>query len=211
MKSKSSTSDSAVTKDAQPHASSVVRTPCPYEQGKSVDLLVTKTFTDEIDVGQLSVNVTNLYSMTVSPVTEIVYKKKFGQSFRKVPWLRQLEYLEHTVNAEEAWRGCVRDGKAEALFEEIRTNHNTLPCGPAKYFMQRRPDRKARWEGALQYNCLRFFENETRAYEKLADIQGRSIPKLVAHVRVLLEADHLNTEGTEVQSFFASMGSSWSR
>lgn len=225
MNLKSWDSDAPVPKDAQPRASPIVQTPCPYEQGKSVDLLVTKTFSDEIDFGQLTATVTKLISMKMSPVTEIVYETKsggtrrgvlkvfdrrFGQSFRKVPGLHELVFLGHTTGLEAAWRGYVREGKAEAFFEEIRNNQerndNTLPRGPAKYFIQRRPDRKARYEGALQYNCLRSFENETRAFERLADLEGQSIPKLLAHVRVLVEADDLNTEGTEGAEFFRVNG-----
>lgn len=119
-------------------------------------------------------------------------------------------FLGHSTNLEAAWRDSVRDGKAEALFEEIRANQeqndNTLPRGPAKYFIQRSPDRKARWEGALQYDSLRFFENETRAFERLADIQGHKVPKLLAHVQVLLGADGLHTQGMENEKFFRVNG-----
>lgn len=153
MDLKSRLSDAPVPTHAELRASPIVKTPCPYEQGKSLDLLVTKTFSDEIDVGQSSVTVTNLYSMTMSPVTEIVYgtksggtrkgvlkvfDRRFGQSFRKVPGLRERVFLGHTVNAEAAWRGYVRDRKAEELFEEIRTDreqNDTLTHHPEDYFM----------------------------------------------------------------------------
>lgn len=217
--------DAPCPTDGELRRSPDVKTPCPYEQGKSVDVLVTKTYSDEIEVGQQSVTITNLCSMTMSPVTEIVYQTKsggtakavlkvfdrrFGQSFRKVPGLRELVFLGHSTDLEAAWRDYVRDGKAEALFEEIRANQEqndkTLPRGPAKYFMQRGPDRKARWEGALQYDCLRSFESETRAFERLADLQGQKVPKLLAHVQLLLGADDLNTEGTENEKFFRVNG-----
>lgn len=104
MDLKSPHSNSTVTKDAQPHASPVVKTPCPYEQGKSVGLSVTKTFSDAIELGQLTATVTKFYSMTMSPVTEIVYNTKsgatkrgvlkvydrrFGQSLREIPGLEK--------------------------------------------------------------------------------------------------------------------------
>lgn len=57
------------------------------------------------------------------------------------------------------------------------------------------PDRSARFEGALQYDALRHFRNETTAYERLAEVQGQYIPKLIAHVRVSLGSDETKTAG----------------
>lgn len=84
MDLKSPHSNLTVTKDAQPQASPVGKTPCPYKQGKSVGLSVTKAFSDEIELGQLTATVTKLYSMTMSPVSEIVYKTRSGATKKGV-------------------------------------------------------------------------------------------------------------------------------
>lgn len=141
MHSKSSSSNPPVTKDAQPRALSVEKTPCPYEQGKSLILLVTKTFSGEIKVGQLGATVIKLYSIMISPVTEIVYKtnpgvmkhgvlkvydRRFRQSFRKMPGVPGKDYPVHTHAAESSWLRYVRNDKANALFEEIKVSYEQV-------------------------------------------------------------------------------------
>lgn len=141
MHSKSLSSNPPVAKDAQPRALSVEKTPCSYEQGKSLMLLMTKTFSGEIKVSQLGATVIKLHSIMMSPATEIVYKtnpgvtkhgvlkvydRKFRQSFRKIPGLPGKIYPVHTHAAESSWLRYVRDDKANALFEEIKASYEQV-------------------------------------------------------------------------------------
>lgn len=208
MSSPSLDPDSAANIEVHQSRPTDGETPCPYEQDKLVALSITKTFSDEVQVGPLDATITKVYSMTMSPVVEIVYNTKsgatqkavlkifdsrFGRSFRYVcgPPGKFNGYVTHTASRAKAWREYVRDGKAEALFEEIRAGQEQYDfrC-PAQYHLDApatAPDHAAaRYEGALQYEALEHFASETRAYERLAGLQGRGIPKLLAHVRLRL-------------------------
>lgn len=189
------------------------QTPYPYGDGKPINLAVTKTFCGNINIGPLDAKVVKQCSITMSPVMEIDYKTKsgatekgvlkvfdrrFGNSFRKIPGNYEC-YNPHTSEDENAWSDYVRVGKAQAFFEEITADHEqneTLPMFPAEYWMEEDdPDRFAKFEGALQYDALRHFKNETAAYERLVEVQGKHVPKLLAHVRVPLGSDEIKTAG----------------
>lgn len=93
---------------------------------------------------------------------------------------------------EAIWRDYIREGKAEALFDEIRGlngQHDVLPPCPEEFLEGMAPEYYARYEGALQYQALTCFDVETQAYERLSDLQGHGIPKLLAHVRLCIEPD----------------------
>lgn len=202
------------------------QTPYPYGDGKSINLAVTKTFSRDIDIGRLNAEVVKQCSITMSPVMVIAYKTKsgipkkavlkvfdrrFGKSFRKIPAPYEC-YAPHTSEKENSWSNYIRRGKAQALFEEIKADYEqtqTLPCCPAEYWMDEDdPDRFARFEGALQYDALRHFKNETTAYERLVEVQGQCIPKLLAHVRISLGSDETKTAGinTDNSKFFEING-----
>lgn len=127
-----------------------------------------------------------------------VFDRRFGNSFRKIPGEYEC-YAAHTSENENAWSDYVRLGKAQAFFEEITADHEqneTFPLCPAEYWMEEEdPDRFAKFEGALQYEVLRYFESETAAYERLVEVQGTYVPKLLAHVRVSLGSDEIKTAG----------------
>lgn len=161
------------------------QTPYPYGNGNRIELVVTKTFSRDIDIGRLNAEVVKQCSITMSPVVEIAYETKsgdtknavlkvfdrrFGKSFRKIPAPDDY-YVPHTSEHENMWSNLVREGKAQAFFQEIKADYEqvyTLPRCPAEHWLEEDdPDRLARFEGALQlqYDSLIHFENETAAYE----------------------------------------------
>lgn len=195
-----------------------------------MNLAITRTFSDEIRTEHLTATVTKVYSMTMSPVVEIVFTttsgatkkaalkafdRRFGQSFRRVHGIPDYgpdikRYLSHTNAVENIWRMYVRDGKAKTLFEEIRAineRDDIIPPCPEEYLEGMKPEYMARYEGALQYQALQFFDNETEAYEKLCDLQGEGIPKLLAHVRICVGPhSDLELEETDYANFFGING-----
>lgn len=202
------------------------QTPYPYDDGKPIKLAVTKTCCGDIDIGSLDAKVVKQYTRTMSPVMEITYKtnsgatkkgvlkvfdRRFGNSFRKIPAPYDC-YAAHTSENESAWSNYVRLGKAPEFFEEIKADHErigTFPMCPAEYWMEEDdPDRFAKFEGALQYDALWHFKNETAAYERLVEVQGQYIPKLLAHVHVSLGSDEIKTAGinTDNSKFFQING-----
>lgn len=48
------------------------------------------------------------------------------------------------------------------------------------------PEGNAKYEAALWQECDEYFNCETEAYARLRDLQGRSIPRMYAHVRLVL-------------------------
>lgn len=212
---------SSITKPVLPHTK-IIKTPCPYETGKPIDLAITKTFSDEIEPNHLIATITKVYSMTMSPVVEISFKvsgvtkkavlkaydRRFGQSFRRVRDFGG-RTLPHTNAAQRIWEEYVRDGKAKAFLEEfkaLREREDILgPC--AEELLEDLSDKEsvARYEGALQYEALESFDMETKAYERLSDLQGKGVPKLLAHVRVYLELSS-DLEAPDYAGFFRING-----
>jgi hypothetical protein len=47
------------------------------------------------------------------------------------------------------------------------------------------PEDKAKFEAALWQECDEYFDCETEVYSRLEDLQGKSIPRLYAHVRLV--------------------------
>ena len=121
--------------------------PCLYEQGKTVSLVVTKRLNDQVAVGELFATVVRLYSMTMSPVMDILYTFKSGETkeavikvfgrrsghiFRKMLSLPGKGCPVHTPRTEAAWPIYVRDGRAETLYGEIKAElEQSLPSWAA--------------------------------------------------------------------------------
>lgn len=185
-----------------------------------LNLSVTKTWSDEIRPGGLTATVTKVCSMTMSPVVECSFKttsgatkkavlkvfdRRFGQSFRHIRGIRGKfpgtnRYLPHTNALEEHWRDYMREGKASAFFDEIKERHqrqDALPPCPEEFLEAMAPECYARYEGALQYQALAYFDAETQAYERLSDLQGQGILKLLAHVRLRVEPPDAGVRGQE--------------
>lgn len=224
MDSAPSEVDASSTDKAASPLPEIIKTPCPYEEGMPMNLAITRTSSDEIQTDHLTATITKVHSMTMSPVVEIAFAttsgatkkavlkafdRRFGQSFRHVRGIPGMSpdlerYLSHTNAVEKIWRDYVRDDKAKTLFEEIKAlneRDDILPPCPEEFLEGMAPEFIARYEGALQYQALRFFDLETEAYARLSDLQGQGIPKLLAHVRICVEPySGLELEETDTDS-----------
>jgi hypothetical protein len=54
-------------------------------------------------------------------------------------------------------------------------------CGPEK------SEKSAKYEAIMWRECEGNFNRETEAYERLQDLQGTTIPRMYAHVRLVLQ------------------------
>jgi len=136
-------------------------------------------------------------SEPVMPRTAILkmYDRRFSPSLRR----GYSPYYDE--DNESAWREYVRQGRAPALFsfmrekarreeegELVETDSETdassdegknkkVPRTPAETFTK-----NGKREGIMQWKSLDLWHCETRAYDKLAHLQGHCIPRLLAVV-----------------------------
>lgn len=162
-----------------------------------------------------SVLTVGIYSVTMSPVLNVVlfgfddsgrrfhfqavlklYDRRFGERLRRY----RGEHVPHTAERELAFQSFVRRGMMARFLrqgaedpevgDEQRQGAKTpedlvsaqLPLSP------RNKDSKpnAEFEAAVWEECEKNFNCETQAYERLKDLQGKSMPRMYAHVRLLL-------------------------
>ncbi|OAA60365.1 hypothetical protein SPI_05489 [Niveomyces insectorum RCEF 264] len=170
-------------------------TPIPYVEGQSMELTITRTFSDEIPVGKLAVAVGKVYKITQSPVMVIafdtksgpmeavlkLYDRRFGPDFRTV----EGKYSVHTSHNETAWQEYVDRGLAGPFFQKMAADQaeSMLFLFPDDYYDDSW-EGLAQYEGGLQRQVLQYFDTETKTYDRLRDLQGTAIPVMLAHVCV---------------------------
>ncbi|KAH6622810.1 hypothetical protein F5144DRAFT_495948 [Chaetomium tenue] len=128
-----------------------------------------------------------------------LYDRRFGERLRRY----RGEHVPHTVERELAFQSFVRrgmmdrflGGKEEGLEAEGGQNQggkldetgkpislqDDLP--PHNECIDLEPN--AEFEAAVWEECERNFNCETQAYERLKDLQGKLIPRMYAHVRLV--------------------------
>jgi hypothetical protein len=165
----------------------------PYQKGDVLQLQVLKNcrswqFSNECQ--PLRARVVDVYSVTTSPVLEVamlgpsnskssstaafaavlkLYDRRFGPELRvdgnSTP-------IPHTAEREEAFQSYVRQKLGTEDQSERRLGKDHL-------------NRTGKCEFAFWLRCKNDFQSETEAYERLKDLQGRTIPRMYAHVRVV--------------------------
>ena len=117
------------------------------------------------------------------------------------PSLRRGYNTSYDEDAQRAWREYVREGRAPALFpfmrekacredegELVETDSETDPSSDEEDKVPRTPaetvTKNGKREGIIQWKALDLWHCETRAYAKLAHLQGHCIPRLLAVVHL---------------------------
>lgn len=183
------------------------QTPMPYIEGQSLDLNITRTFSNKTHINERSVTILEVFRITQSPVMVVafdtqsgpadailkLYDRRFGQDFRTLDG----EYSPHTSQNEETWQQYVDQGLAAPFFQQMEDDQakSMLFLFPDDYYEDSWEGR-AKYEGGLQHQVLQYFDTETKTYERLNDLQGIHIPMMLAHVYVS-QPRHKSTE-TEV-------------
>ncbi|KAK3323047.1 hypothetical protein B0H66DRAFT_555710 [Apodospora peruviana] len=137
-----------------------------------------------------------------------LYDRRFGPNFRgdprprrrpppppQQPSHRSSRFLPNTISSETAYREFVRSGDSAAYAARLLRDKETSitraggQIFPSHSYRRRRrrhltkADRLARFECALQLLAVQQFRTETKAYDRLSDLQGIGIPKVLAHVK----------------------------
>jgi hypothetical protein len=194
------------------------QTPCPYRRGQSLRIQILQNFTDPPITYEAEAIVCKVFSMTMSPVMAVttiegtghsrrsrravlkLYDRRFGSHFRDVRY----EYKPHTSSDEAAFQSFIHSGKIEPFLHELKVQEREAddPPRPHHFLEDDDPDGVARFEAALWQQSQEYFTTETLAYSRLSSLQGKAIPKMYAHIRLISEFG--KTESGSDQSRIAS-------
>lgn len=177
-------------------------TPVPYQAGVSLQLQVLKNCCDSLPFPQsVTAVIHKTFDMTMSPVVEVTVSTQSGSNIRAVlklydrrfgSELREFlsKHMPHTTADEVAFQDYVRQGKMPPFLDELQETKRTSTIPPQPWYVlgdgPYTPEDKAKYEAALWQECEEHFDCETDAYARLEDLQGTSIPRLYAHVRLAL-------------------------
>lgn len=156
-----------------------------------------ENFRDPAVPHEASAVIGKVHSMTMSPVMNVtiltasgvrgtavlkLYDHRFGTSFRDFYG----DYSPHTPTSEATFHSFIQTGKAEAFLHELSKEREpfTFPTRPSD-FLDDPTDGIARFETALWKESQDNFNRETEAYRRLAGLQGKAIPRMYAHVRLI--------------------------
>lgn len=121
-----------------------------------------------------------------------LYDRRFGTTIRKrpKPTSRTLEEHPHTASMEAAYCEFIRKDEIGAFLDDFEAENRsrTLPVR-AWSLLDGSPEGSAKYEAVMWHKCREYFDRETRAYAKLSELQGKVIPRLLAHVRLSLPQD----------------------
>ncbi|KAK3304587.1 uncharacterized protein B0T15DRAFT_568372 [Chaetomium strumarium] len=189
---------------------SAAATSLPYREGMSLRLQVLRSFGDWPFSGQSILSKTliaGIYSVTRSSVLNFVlfgnaesgsrpplqavlklYDRRFGTRLRDYRY----RHVPHTAEREAAYHSFVRQGKMGAFLRELdEKEKETNLIMPAWHFLDdcgpENSENSAKYEAIMWRECESNFNRETEAYERLKDVQGTTIPRMYAHVRLVLQ------------------------
>ncbi|KAL2186611.1 hypothetical protein L209DRAFT_731505 [Thermothelomyces heterothallicus CBS 203.75] len=171
-------------------------TAVPYQKGTKLDLLVRETYVGDISPSEpVTVTIHKLLSITTSAVLDVtmpnphgspthfvlkLYDRQFGTFLRSNV---RGQVVPHTQEIEAAFRTFVMKGTMLAFLEWLEDTNKTrdMPMKP-RHFLDAADNGPVKFEAALWAECHENFERETQAYTRLRDLQGKSIPRMLAHV-----------------------------
>ncbi|KAK3897149.1 hypothetical protein C8A05DRAFT_48119 [Staphylotrichum tortipilum] len=124
-------------------------------------------------------------TMSVGPPVHHVlklYDRRFGSCLRDVCNDRA---APHAQENEAAFEAFVRRGMMPGFLRHRKERNETesLPVRARRFLDEPNcTEGLAKYEAALWQDCFEHFECETKAYHRLADLQGTLIPRIHAHV-----------------------------
>lgn len=182
-------------------------TPLPYQKGDLIELEVLKSYLDPLLPQPCRASIARVFTVTMSPVMVIIiwpkpgahiravlklYDRRFGTDLRDC----RNKHCPHTPAGEAAFQSFVRQGKMEAFLRELDEEEReaeyvaSRPSGQLygeedEQTLKNDTESIARYEAALWRECDACFGSEIEAYGRLREVQGRSIPHMYGHVRLL--------------------------
>jgi hypothetical protein len=180
-------------------------TPVPYREGVSLQLEVVQDYCDVPFPKTVTAIITQVFDITMSPVMKVaiitkpesgphiravlkVYDRRFGADLREIYGKDN----PHTAADEAEFESFVRQGKIDPFLCELEEDRRKELLPPsAASFHDGTPEGIAQYEAALWLNCKEHFQSETEAYSQLQEVQGRLIPRMLAHVRLVQPSSEL--------------------
>lgn len=184
--------------------------PVPYEPGKCLGFQVLENLRTPPIPDDAYIMIGRVHSITMSPVMNVtivsrsgeiiravlkVYDRRFGEDLRSF----YREHLPCTSKREEAFQSFAKSGKMRPFLDELAKSREDLtdPIDAARFLDDDDDDddeggvsgsggedKIARYEAALWQTAQEYFECETKAYRRLAELQGKLIPRIYGHVRL---------------------------
>ncbi|KAL2126355.1 hypothetical protein VTI74DRAFT_1129 [Chaetomium olivicolor] len=133
-----------------------------------------------------------------------VYDRRFGSCLR---YILKKKTAPITWESEAAFEGFVRRGMMPGFLRYLKKRNETEDFAvTAREFLDEgnRTDGLAKYEATLWRECIEHFECETKAYDRLADCQGRLVPRVLAHVS--LSTTQLAAMPPEIAPYFEVKG-----
>ena len=173
-------------------------TPIPYQPGKTLELKVVEDSGNLPLPQSVTAVISKTYEPTMSSVMEVtigtksgpdicailkLYDRRFGTDLRKIKGNR----VPQTSEDESTFQSLVRRGDIVPILRDLEEEKKTavIPLD-AWHYLDDTPEGREKYEVALWQECNGYFDCETEAYALLKDLQGRSIPRLYAHVSLML-------------------------
>ncbi len=123
---------------------------------------------------------------TGSPIPAVLklYDRRFGKDLRDV----FNQHTPHTAASEALFQSFIRRGMIAPFLRELDEEEKgqILPSQPGQLLRDGSAKNRVRYEAALWRECHKHFQSETGAYTRLRDLQGKSMPRMLAHVSLVL-------------------------
>ncbi|KAH0288200.1 hypothetical protein M436DRAFT_82703 [Aureobasidium namibiae CBS 147.97] len=100
-----------------------------------------------------------------------------------------LDLAPWTPTLEQKYQAFIREGKAEELFGYWDAAKQINREWSAYYVANHRKWSPAKWETYIQWQAHDIYEDEKKAYQLMADLQGISIPNMLGEVYLDLPAE----------------------
>jgi hypothetical protein len=173
-------------------------TPMPYQPGTSLRLQVLRSCNNPPFSPSVEAIISETFDITMSPVMDVTIHNKAGLYFRAILKLYDRRFGKHfreisdthvpqTTADEAVFQSFVRRGEVGRFLRELEGKKKAamrteIPLPQAEEFLDGTLGGSERYEAVLWQYCNDFFHCETEAYERLVDLQGKSIPRMYAHV-----------------------------
>lgn len=153
--------------------------------------------------------ISKVFSMTMSVVLDVTLPSRHGPPVHRVLKLYDRRFGSclrdigednsgpHTQQSEAEFEAFVRGGMMPAFLRYLKNRNETelFPVAAQEFLDEpNHTSGLAKYEAVLWQNCINHFECETEAYKRLADIQGKSIPRMLAQVN--LQPSHMTQRPT---------------
>ncbi|KAK4153669.1 hypothetical protein C8A00DRAFT_33620 [Chaetomidium leptoderma] len=200
------------------HTRAATSSPAPYQEGKPLDLQVRESFSRDLP-SRVTATISKVLSMTMSVVLDVTFQTRHGPPVHGVVKLYDRRFgscprdvLENkpaprTQETEAAFQAFVGRGMMPGFLRSLKERNESEDFAVAAREFLDEPNRTeglAKYEAALWQDCIEHFECETKAYNRLAHLQGKLVPRVLAHIS--LSATKLATIPQEAASYFEIRG-----